>query len=419
MIDLGLSRISRLLQQTPQTWRAIHVAGTNGKGSICTYLSALLHASGVSCARFTSPHLIDRWDCIAVDEEPVSEALFRDAESLVLARDREGGIGATQFELLTATAFEIFQRRGVDYGVVEVGMGGRLDATNALKHKVATVISKVGLDHQSFLGDTIEAIALHKAGIMRRGVPCVVDDSNSPSVLRAIEEHARDVGAEVLYSSASSGLLEDLSTLGFEPHQAQNLACAYAAFRLARPDQDASLARTIPIIKQIVWPGRLQHINISPITGSQQQTVLLDGAHNPQSAEVLAAYVDKHLRSQGSRHVTWVLAATEGKDLDGILRLLLRPGDRAAAVAFGPVDGMPWVKAANPKAIIEVASACGIHDELLYDGGTDVEDVLAWASRAAKDGPVVIAGSLYLVSDVLRLLWSREPSGQNRLDSTE
>ena len=302
MIDLGLARVGRLVQHTPQTWKAIHVAGTNGKGSICAYLSAMLSASGLSYARFTSPHLVDRWDCIAVNGNPVSEAVFRDAEDVVKQRDSEGRIGATEFELLTATAFEIFHRQKVQYGVVEVGLGGKLDATNVLKNKAVTVIAKIGLDHQSFLGNTIEEIALQKAGIMHPGVPCVVDGSNQRSVLKAIEEHARDVGTELHFPSTAS-VADAVAGEQFEPHQIQNLACAHMAFRLACPEQDRPLSHFLRSIKQMQWPGRLQRLDIRKVTGRQQE-VLLDGAHNTQSAEVLAQYVDKHLRS-GPKERTW------------------------------------------------------------------------------------------------------------------
>lgn len=399
MIDLSLARISRLLQSTPQTWKAFHVAGTNGKGSICAYLSALLHASGSSCGRFTSPHLIDRWDCITVNERPVSETLFREAEHAVKQRDRDAGLGATEFELLTATAFEIFHREKVEYGVVEVGLGGRLDATNAMAHKAVTVIAKIGLDHQSMLGNTLEEIALQKAGIMRRGVPCVVDGSNSPTVLKVIEEHARQVGAEVHYPSPSE-LAEALSGSGFEAHQIQNLACAHLAFRLGCPTRDSSLSRLVEVARSAAWPGRLQMLDIGSVAG-REQPVLLDGAHNTQSAEVLASYVQKRLRQPG-KPVTWVLAASKGKDMEGILRLLLRAGDSVAAVRFGPVDGMPWVQPAEPDGILDLAKRLGA--EQSYNGSDDIPDTLRWASAKAGGGPVVIAGSLYLVSDVLRLL---------------
>lgn len=401
MIDLGLARVSRLVQQTPQTWKAIHVAGTNGKGSICAYMSAMLTASGFSWARFTSPHLIDRWDCIAVNGKPVSESVFRDAEDVVKQRDQEGRIGATEFELLTATAFEIFHRQNVEYGVVEVGLGGRLDATNVLKQKAVTVISKIGLDHQSFLGNTIEEIALQKAGIIRPGVPCVVDGSNQSSVLRVIEEHAQEVGAP-LYHPSVQDLSESLPGEDFEPHQMQNLACAHMAFRLACPGERRPLSYFLPAIKQMQWPGRLQKLDLRRITG-RQQPVLLDGAHNPQSAEVLAHYVSKHLRTS-DQPVTWVVAATQGKDMNGIFELLLKPGDRAAAVRFGPVDGMPWVKPADPAGLLRIAAQHGVEDSALHDAGDDVKGALSWASQAAGDGPLVIAGSLYLVSSVLRIL---------------
>lgn len=401
MIDLGLARINRLLQNTPQAWKAIHVAGTNGKGSICAYLSAILHASGVSCGRFTSPHLIDRWDCINVNGKPVSETVFRDVEKLVKRRDQEDRVGATEFELLTATAFEIFHREKVQFGVVEVGLGGKLDATNTLKQKAVTVIAKIGLDHQSFLGNTLEEIALQKAGIMRRGVPCVVDDSNQPAVLRVIENHARDIGVEIHYPSTSS-LASALSREEYEPHQIQNLACADLAFRLALPEHSHSGAHVTQAIRDVRWPGRLQMLNIGSITG-RQQPVLLDGAHNTQSAEVLAAFVQKHFRSQ-DQAVTWVLAASQGKDMDGILGLLLRPGDNVAAVRFGLVDGMPWVNPADPSSILSVATRYGVDESQQRDGSGDLQGTLSWASSTADNGPLVIAGSLYLVSDVLRLL---------------
>ncbi|KAJ5665721.1 uncharacterized protein N7477_008169 [Penicillium maclennaniae] len=150
MIELGLSRVSSLLQQSSLTWKAIHIAGTNGKGSISAYLSHLLSNEGVRCGRFTSPHLIDRWDCITVGERVVQESLFRQIEDQVKLRDQRLGIGASEFELLTATAFEIFNHEKVEVGVIEVGMGGRLDATNILSDVLVSVIAKIGMDHQAF-----------------------------------------------------------------------------------------------------------------------------------------------------------------------------------------------------------------------------------------------------------------------------
>jgi folylpolyglutamate synthase/dihydrofolate synthase len=397
-----LGRTSRLIRQTPQPWRAIHVAGTNGKGSICAYLSAMLQASGVRCGRFISPHLIDRWDCITINEQTVKESVFREAEDLIIKRNQTEDIGASEFELLTATAFEVFAREKIEMGVVEVGLGGRLDATNVVRNKAVTVISKIGLDHQSFLGNTIEEIARQKAGIMRPGVPCVMDKSNSPAVQKVVEDYAKEIGTDVILSSTESSFFDELSQEDFEPHQWQNLACAYTAFHLAYTKPESPLHRLSPEIQNIKWPGRLQMTDIRSLTGRQER-VLLDGAHNVQSAEVLGSYVDGRLRKRGSR-VTWVLAASQGKELDGILKPLLHPGDIVAAVQFGPVDGMPWVQAMDAKDILSAASNSEVDSIQLYNAGADISGALRWAATVADGRPIVIAGSLYLVSDVLRLL---------------
>lgn len=406
MIDLSLARISRLLQHTPQTWKAIHVAGTNGKGSICALVSAMLHASGKSCARFNSPHFIDRWDCITVNENPVSEKLFLATEKLVQERNITDQIEATEFELLTATAFEIMNTEKVEFGVIEVGMGGTLDATNTMKQKSVTVIAKIGLDHQFLLGDTVEEIAIQKAGIMRKGVPCIVDDSNPPSVLQAIQEHAKAVGANVVFPTKTPSLVDSLSRQGFEPHQIQHILCAHEAFRLACPGPNPSLEQFMSAIKQTRLPGRLQRLELRP-----GQPILLDGAHNVQSAEVLASYVDKHLRLK-DQPVTWILAASQGKDLGGILGVLLKPEDNVTAVRFGPVAGMPWVKPAEQSEILDVAKQ---HGAASFESKDDQNPGEILEAALDKGGPVVIAGSLYLVSDVLR--WLRDNGDPSSLVS--
>jgi folylpolyglutamate synthase/dihydrofolate synthase len=414
MIELGLARISRLLSYTPQPWKAIHVAGTNGKGTICAYLSAMLHASGVRCGRFTSPHLIDRWDCITINEQTIPESLFWEAEALVIKRNQTADIRASEFELLTATAFEIFAREKIEMGVIEVGLGGRLDATNAVENKAVTVISKIGLDHQSFLGNNIEDIARQKAGIMRPGVPCVLDRSNPPSVQKVVEDYSKEIGTDVILSSTESSFVDELSEEDFEPHQWQNLACACTAFHLAYTKLESPLNRLLPAVRNINWPGRLQTVDIRSVTG-RREIILLDGAHNVQSAEILGSYVDRRMRKNGSK-VTWVLAASKGKELDGILKSLLHSGDCVAAVQFGPVDGMPWVEAMTPQAILAAASRSGIDAAQLHNADTGLSEALRWATTVAAGGSIVVAGSLYLVSDVLRLLRDTEELKPQLLD---
>lgn len=402
MIELGLARVAALVKQTPQTWKAVHVAGTNGKGSICAYLTAMLRSSHVSCGKFTSPHLVDRWDCITINDKAVPETTFLHYEELVRQRNVDGQLKATEFELMTATAFEIFEAEKVQVGVIEVGLGGKLDATNVLESKAVTVIAKIGLDHQGFLGNTIQEIALHKAGIMRKGVPCVADSSNYATVLQVIQQHAEETGTSLRVADPSSNELVSELADELEPHQQQNLACAHEAFKLIFP-QSASTHSLASAVRSMIWPGRLQMLSIETVTG-RKANVVLDGAHNPQSAEVLAAYVDKHLRKISGTGVTWVLAASAGKDIQEILQLILRPEDSVVTVEFGPVDGMPWVKAMDANAIVEAARRIGVAHADKQEPATDVAAALRNASVKAGDGPLVIAGSLYLVSDVLRLL---------------
>ncbi|KAJ5559972.1 hypothetical protein N7513_002371 [Penicillium frequentans] len=409
MIELGLSRVSRLLQQTPLTWKAIHIAGTNGKGSISSYLSHLLSTDGVRCGRFTSPHLIDRWDCITIDERVVQESLFRQIEDQVKQRDQTLGIGASEFELLTATAFEIFNHERVEVGVVEVGMGGRLDATNILGNVLVSVIAKIGMDHQAFLGSTIEEIAREKAGILKSGVPCVVDNTNEAAVLGALSARIEELGIDATFVSPDTAeeqlppLAQLFQKLDLERHQQENMCCAVTALHLALPAirPGADTFSLLPHLANVKWPGRLETISLQSLVG-REEPALLDGAHNPQSADVLGKYVDRKLRPQ-SRSVTWVVAASSGKDLAGVFRSIIRPGDNVATAEFGPVDGMPWVAPTNA---VELASTIRSVPEIgqvdSFEG--DLIPAIKWASEVAQGGPLVIAGSLYLISDVHRLL---------------
>ena len=413
MIELGLARVGRLLSESPLPWRAIHVAGTNGKGSVCAYASSMLHASGVLCGRFTSPHLVDRWDCITVNEKTVEETLFRQVESRMITRNKIEKIEASEFELLTATAFEIFAQEKVRIGVVEVGLGGRLDATNILKDPLVTVITKIGRDHENLLGDTVEKIAYQKAGIMKKGVLCIVDGSNAPSVLQILTDYTREVGAGPIVQISADAevganhLWNVLAKDDFEPHQQMNLTLAFEAVKhvIHQTETPFLTKQLAKAVAETSWPGRLQLLSINSLTG-REQTVLLDGAHNPQSAEILGRYVDKRLR-RNCEAVTWVTAVSQGKDLTGIFGHLVKPGDHVITAQFGPVEGMPWVHAASPEEVLNQIqnmvklghSSCS----------PSVKEALEWATEISREGPIVIAGSLYLVSDVLRLLRLRSP----------
>ncbi|KAK4697164.1 dihydrofolate synthase, partial [Lecanoromycetidae sp. Uapishka_2] len=392
MIELGLARITRLLKDTPTPWRAIHVAGTNGKGSV------------------------------------LNKRLFHEVEAMVKARDQQQDVGASEFEILTATAFEIFNMEKIEVGIVEVGLGGRHDATNVLKHPAVTVITKIGEDHQSFLGNTLEEIAYQKAGIMKKGVPCVVDGSNPSCVVDVLVKNAANVGAASMrmipqdfqecnsswttFPYASTNVHQQhmndqvwamLSKDDFETHQQMNICLAFHAIKEALASVDSSLDPRVwlPAIEQIIWPGRLQTLSIEALVGTKQH-ILLDGAHNIQSAEVLGSYVERKVRKNNDT-VTWVIAMSKGKDIKELLARLFKPNDRLIAVEFGPVDGMPWVVPEKRENLVAAARSLDVEGLHIFSN-RELNHGLQWAAHLADGQPLVVAGSLYLVSDVLRML---------------
>jgi folylpolyglutamate synthase/dihydrofolate synthase len=340
----------------------------------------------------------------------------------VLERNKKEDINATEFELLTATAFDIFTREKVDIGVVEVGMGGREDATNVLKSKAVTVIARIGLDHQAFLGDTVEQIAKEKCGIFRQGVPVVYYSANEPTVLDVIEAEAASVGAGPLYMAKR---LPSFGTMRWKmfgkrlvsrKYQRMGIAAAYKTFQLLHPLP--SKARSAEkdsirdaIIKTVV-PGRTHSVSISPLVGVDKH-VMLDGAHNAQAAENLKGIIWAELREHHFGPVTWVLASTKGKDVGSILTHLLDKGDSVATVEFGSVDGMPWVHSTPSQEIVDVVQEVA-PDVNAQAFGKDIIGALRWAVETARANPIVVTGSLYLVSDVFRLLRDAEKSTANQ-----
>jgi folylpolyglutamate synthase/dihydrofolate synthase len=454
MINLGLSRISKLFSTTAIPWKAVHIAGTNGKGSVANYISSLLHSSGFSVGRFNSPHLIDRWDCITINQEPVQGAVFEHLENHVKARNESEKINASKFEILTATAFEIFTRAKVDIAVIECGMGGRLDATNILKPEqvLCSVFTKIGLDHEVFLGDTVLKIAKEKAGIMKKGVPFVADQSNQLEILMALDDHAKEVqaiqgttllpadlnkqittaSADVVRNLGSDTLVRKdgqihergfgagLDSSRWPRYQQENLRTALLAwntlqfnysvaqklgkpFRIEANTGMLGLAQISAIsASQNNWPGRLQLINTEKITGDGRP-MLLDGAHNRQAAYALARHIDA---SHRPGPVVWVIAMSKGKNVKHFISPLIRRGDHVVVTQFGPVAGMPWVESED---VTDLAKAVQKVTRRDVHVATEAWYALRKASEIAGEMQVVICGSLYLAGEVLRMLTGELP----------
>jgi folylpolyglutamate synthase/dihydrofolate synthase len=389
---------------------------------------------------FTEVSDFCRWDCISINNNPVDEALFKKIENHYTELSLREGISASPFEILTATAFHIFNEEQVQIGVVEVGMGGKLDATNILNNQAVSVISKIAKDHQSFLGNTLGEIALHKAGILRPDVPYIINPRNEHNVHVTIDDYASEIGAGPRLDFNPPELKKTLFTkqnwLNFSDKlgqsQRDNATLAAIAAKTAVESMHHLEFRPFDIAS-IMWrsrllanPGRLESIHVPPIFGGPYRLgydnrgpmILVDGAHNPDAAKVLhdhiqndqrrkKIYSDKRLPRYGWP-VTWVLAMTEGKDAHGYLGILLRPGDNVVTTTFGPVDGMPWVKPMDPNELLEIAKSV----EPGITGLAIPEDGALRALCAAKhltEGrhPIVLTGSLYLVGDFHREFRSR------------
>ncbi|MCC2975776.1 bifunctional folylpolyglutamate synthase/dihydrofolate synthase [Sphingomonas sp. PL-96] len=406
---LGLDRITRLLARLgdPQLDLppVIHVAGTNGKGSTCAFLRAAVEAAGMTAHVYTSPHLVRFNERIRVAGRLIEDAKL--AALLAEVLDAGADIGASFFEVTTAVAFLAFTRTPADVCIIEVGLGGRLDATNVIPAPAATAIAQLGIDHQAFLGDTAEAIAREKAGIAKPGVP-LVTMAYPPTVADAVAAVATAAGARVhargsnwsfrvegdrlCYRDARGMVDTPLPALA-GPHQPANLALAIATLRHQTrvPIPDAALSAAAI---QARWPARMQRLGDGPLhallpAGAE---LWLDGGHNPAAADAVADTIE---RVAHGRAVHLVLGMLSNKDADGLLAPF---APFAASLTAVPVPGHACH---DPAELVEVAHRLGI---TATAAAADVPTALRMlAARVASDAPpvVLVLGSLYLAGGVL------------------
>lgn len=412
-IKFGLETVRALLEELNHPERApvfIHVAGTNGKGSVCAMVEAVLRAAGFRTGLYTSPHLVRfneriRIDgvCIADQElAPLIELVNSCAQKVA---HRQNGRMATFFEVATALAFEFFRRRQVEVVVLETGMGGRLDATNVVDPAVA-VITSIGLEHQEYLGDNLAAIAREKGGIIKNGRPVVLgampDEAQQVLVALAREHQAplRLAGEYVSVQRKRHGLdgqCVELESVNLSygalrlpligRHQLENLAVSVTAL-----ETFAEFAgRSIEIdhfrqgLAQAHWPGRCQLLSVKPV-------ILLDGAHNPSGACVLSRVLREECKGMP---VGLVLGMCRDKDLRGFLRPFAGLARRCWAVPLHNERG---------RAPQEIAECAGT--DLGPVAIAELPDALREASDWAQScgGMICIAGSLFLAGETLDLL---------------
>ncbi len=399
-VDLGLERMVSLLadlgnphQQVP----ILHIAGTNGKGSVCAYLSAILTAAGYRVGRYTSPHLVHWTERICLNEQPIETAELRSHLQQVHTVAQSLDPIPTQFEVLTAAAFSYFAAQTADLCVLEVGLGGRLDATNVCSDPLVSVIVSIGRDHWQRLGPTLTDIAGEKAGILKPGRPAVVGPL-LPEADAVVRARAQTLGCPTTWVTPAISVGQELAydavrypQILLGPHQRVNSAVAIATVRSLQSQgwsiSDAAIRQGMA---QVCWPGRLQW------TTWQGQQLLIDGAHNAASAAALRTFVDQELKPPSP--VSWLMGMLSTKDHEAIFAALLRPGDTLTLV---PVPGHAT---ADPQALAELAqqvcpelAAVSAHDSL----NTGLAQVFS------DPGCPILCGSLYLLGQFLETTQQR------------
>lgn len=407
-LDLQLHRVQKLLKLLKNPHykpQFIHVAGTNGKGSVCSYISHILEEAGIANGRFNSPHLITARDSIQINNNPVSLPVYEKFRNLILETNDRYDVGCTEFELLTCTAFQIFAEFNIPIAIMEVGVGGRLDATNVIPADRTLVvgITKVALDHQNLLGNTLAEIAFQKVGIFKEKVPAIIDGSNETTVIDIAKKEAANVLAPLVIATRKDCWIQP-TLLG--DYQYDNLAVALKMIDQIK-DQKITRESVKKGIEKTVWPGRLQEYNF-PIQHLLHETseptfpMLLDGAHNTQAAFELGKYLE-YIRPENG--FVFVIAVTKGKDLSTLFKHIITKNDDIVFTQFhDDIEGMPWIES-SPVEFLEKQ----INDQKIPHATVhtipNIEDSLKEAFRISRQTAkrVVVCGSLYLVADVLRI----------------
>jgi dihydrofolate synthase/folylpolyglutamate synthase len=413
-IDLTLGRVERLLATLGHPERklppVIHVAGTNGKGSVCAFARAMLEAQGLSVHVYTSPHLVRFHERIRLLGAPIGEGEL--CATLEECERVNAGEPTTFFEITTAAAFLAFSRQQADALVLEVGMGGKTDATNVVPRPRVSVITPVGLDHQEFLGPTLADIAAEKAGIARAGVPLVVglqDDAPRDVITRradalgaplsvfgqdffAHQEHGRMVYED------GDGLLDLPLPRLVGRHQIENAAVAIAALRLAGNGwgRDRAIERGL---RNVEWPARLQRLTRGPLFDAAPHgaEIWLDGGHNPHGAAAIArAVADFEERAEKPLYLVCGMLAT--KDPLGFLSAFRGLARHVTTVAI-PDEELSL----GAGSLYDAARASGIEASPADDLEDAVMQISAWSRARPKEGPprILICGSLSLAGRVL------------------
>ena len=404
-LHVALGRLGDPQEKAPPVF---HVAGTNGKGSVVAYLRAMLEAAGKSVHVYTSPHLVQYNERIVLAGEEISNDALKEA---ILRFDAAAGDEQyTFFETITCAAFLAFAETPADYLILEVGLGGRLDATNVVDRPLASVVTHIDLDHTNFLGSTLGLVAGEKAGIFKKGAPAIIGPQ-SPEAMAVLERRALEIGARVFaygrewdsYAEHGRLIYQDASGLNdldaprlVGAHQFENAGVAVAAVKAAGvPLSDAAMSKGLAAAR---WPGRMHRLSVGPLVDQarailgEEPEIWVDGGHNPSAGRVIArAMAD--LEERSSKPLVMIVGMQANKDAHGYFT----PFVGLAAEVIATAASQPGVAA--PQEIADAAAAAGLKARACVS----VEEALRLALAACETAPrLLISGSLYLAGEVLR-----------------
>jgi len=372
-INLGLDRVTEVLHRLGNPhlkFKSIHVAGTNGKGSVCAMLDSILREDGYKVGLYTSPHLHKMNERIRVQGDDIPDQKLE--EGIRRIKWVGEGLELTTFEILTCVAFEYFAEQKIEMAVVEVGLGGRLDATNLVKPKVS-VITNVDYDHTEYLGDTLEKIAAEKSGIVKRGIP-VVTSEDKPAVLNVIRNACRSKGARLWVVGKDDSMEAGSRLLG--PHQRKNEAMAVKVAGLLKIDPKVIKAG----LKKAHWPGRFHVISSDPVT-------IVDGAHNGAGARALKETI-RELKIK--RPLTLVLGMQSYKNITDYVKIVTPMAEHII------VTQSSHPQSATPEDIVSKLEIKSHHKVVIIRSAREALEVARGFNR-----PVLATGSLFLVADLL------------------
>jgi|LDZU01.1.fsa_nt_gi dihydrofolate synthase/folylpolyglutamate synthase len=411
----------RLLGDPQKTYKTVHVAGTKGKGSISAMVASALSASGYRTGFYSSPHMIDYTERIQINAEPIPQNEFvRIINQLYPFIQQIHGL--TTFEITTAIAFQYFKDMKIDLGVIEVGLGGRLDATNIINPEVS-IIASISLDHMDILGNTLEAIAGEKAGIIKDGIPVVVSPQRA-SVIKVFELFAQKKNAQLIktgeileFTAQKSDLTNQEFDLNYPEnilddfksqlkekihlcipllgkHQMENAGTAFCALKLLQEKGYAITKQSIQKgLQTVYWPGRFEFLRKEPF-------LIIDAAHNYESSKRLVETVQELFPA---KRITLIFGASEDKDISGML------DNFSKITAFVIFTKSTHPRAADPETIQQIAQSLSC-DTIIID---DIQKALEFALNQSHEGDIILASGSIFIAAAIREIWFSKYAEKN------